>query len=523
MAFSRKLGILLFLTGLAAVVAHLLGWMLPTLGWYYGFGAADESLKKASWWTRHQGEVIGHSLAALTMGLAVLLFLRRPQPNPHTQRQIKRFKSMGRGWVSLLIILGLIGLALLDQLLVGKRAIAVQYEGQWHFPALVEAEIPAETFGGKGKGETNYRELKQRFQQQGGDNWVLMPPVPYDPTTDSDNEIREPLELRDGVHYKQGSNKPYSGLGYRFYADDPGRRFSTQKFRKGVGQGRETFYQRDGDRAVVYQWTDGVRYPEPSMGAERVAEFEDVAATPLYAMTFAPLPPSWKNRHYLGTDSRGWDILAQIFGGLQVVMQAAVIYLLVTYSVGITVGCIMGYFGGSVDIVMQRLIEILANVPFLYVVIIIADRIGRDKITLLTILLVICIFSWISATYYMRTATYREKAKDYVAAARLLGASPARVIFRHILPNSISIVVTLLPFSVAAIITSLTALDFIGFGLPPSYPSWGRLLADGVAHVDTPWIVSSVFVGMVAVLLLITFVGEAIREAFDPKKFTTYR
>ena len=240
-------------------------------------------------------------------------------------------------------------------------------------------------------------------------------------------------------------------------------------------------------------------------------------------MTFAPLPPSWENRHILGTDSRGWDVLAQLYGGLRVVMYAAVIYLLISYSVGITLGCIMGYFGGMVDIGLQRFIEILANIPFLYVVIIIADRIGRDQVTLITILMVICIFSWIGTTYYMRTATYREKAKDYTNAAILLGASPARVIFRHILPNALSILVTLLPFSVAAIITSLTALDFIGFGLPEKYPSWGRLLSDGVTHVDTPWIVSSVFVGMVSVLLLITFVGEAVREAFDPKKFTTYR
>ena len=274
---------------------------------------------------------------------------------------------------------------------------------------------------------------------------------------------------------------------------------------------------------MVYNWNDGVRYPEPSMGLELAAEFEEIETTDLYAMTFAPLPPSWENRHFLGTDSRGWDVLAQLYGGLQVVMQAAVIYLIVTYAIGLTIGCIMGYFGGVVDITLQRFIEILANVPFLYVVIIIADRIGRDRITLVTILLVICIFSWIGTTYYLRTATYREKAKDYVSAARLLGASPLRVIFRHVLPNTISIVVTLLPFSVAAIITSLTALDFIGFGLPEQYPSWGRLLSDGVTYVDKPWIVSSVFVGMVAVLLLITFVGEAIREAFDPKKFTTYR
>ena len=123
----------------------------------------------------------------------------------------------------------------------------------------------------------------------------------------------------------------------------------------------------------------------------------------------------------------------------------------------------------------------------------------------------------------MRTATYREKARDYVAASKLLGASAFRVIFQHILPNAISTIVTLVPFSFAAIAASLTALDFIGFGLPDNYPSWGRTLSDGVSNLDAPWIVTSVFVSMVVLLLLITFIGEAIREAFDPKKFTFYK
>lgn len=520
---SRKLGILLCVLGLAAVVAHLLGWYLPTLGWFYGFESMDADLVKASFWTKNRGDIVGHFLAVATIATGVVIILRPPHANPHTQRQIKRFKSMGRGWTSFLIIIALIMLALFDQALVGKRALAVKYGGAWKFPAFQEENMTEEDFGGVGKEEANYRELKKRFAAEGKGNRVLLPLVPWDPTYDSDNELREQLELRDGLYYKKGSNNPYSGLGYRYYADDETRRFSMQKFRKGLGKGREELYNRTGDLAVVYNWNDGVRYPEPSMGLELAAEFEEIETTDLYAMTFAPLPPSWENRHFLGTDSRGWDVLAQLYGGLQVVMQAAVIYLIVTYAIGLTIGCIMGYFGGVVDITLQRFIEILANVPFLYVVIIIADRIGRDRITLVTILLVICIFSWIGTTYYMRTATYREKAKDYVSAARLLGASPLRVIFRHVLPNTISIVVTLLPFSVAAIITSLTALDFIGFGLPEQYPSWGRLLSDGVTYVDKPWIVSSVFVGMVAVLLLITFVGEAIREAFDPKKFTTYR
>jgi microcin C transport system permease protein len=519
----RKIGLVLLLLGIGAVVAHYLGLALPTLRWFYGFADAKEGLESATWWQKNSAEVIGGILSCLAIVAGAVLLLRRRYSNPHTERQIKRFQSMGRGWVSFRVLLLLVVLAMMDQILVGKRALVVNYEDGWYFPAFAEAPLSKKFFGGSGEEEVNYRELKKRFASASKGNWVLMPPVPYDPTFDSDNELRRPLEVREGLVYREGSKEPYSGLGYCYYPDDLTRRYSMQKYRKGVEQGREELYGRTGDLAVVYDWKNGVRADEPSMGAERVASFADVESTRLYAVTFAPLPPSWESGHYLGTDSRGWDVIAQLFGGLQVVMKAAVIYLIVTYSVGLTLGCLMGYFGGLVDIILQRFIEVLANVPFLYVVIIIADRIGRDRIDLITILLVICIFSWIGASYYMRTATYREKAKDYVAAARLLGASPFRVIFRHILPNAISIVVTLLPFSVAAIITSLTALDFIGFGLPEKYPSWGRLLSDGVTNIDYPWIVSAVFVGMVTVLLLVTFVGEAVREAFDPKKFTTYR
>jgi microcin C transport system permease protein len=117
----------------------------------------------------------------------------------------------------------------------------------------------------------------------------------------------------------------------------------------------------------------------------------------------------------------------------------------------------------------------------------------------------------------------KEKARDYVASARLLGASTGRIIFKHLLPNSIAILVTLAPFEVSAIITSLAALDYLGFGLPPEEPSWGRLLHEGTEDFNYPWIVCSAFVAMTTVLVLVTFVGEAIREAFDPKKFTTYR
>lgn len=234
---------------------------------------------------------------------------------------------------------------------------------------------------------------------------------------------------------------------------------------------------------------------------------------------YPPTPPSFKEQHYLGTDTSGRDILARLFYGFRIVMFGAFIYLVFTYLIGIIIGCAMGYAGGKFDILMQRFIEIWSNIPFLYMVIIVTSII-RPNIGIL--LAIIVLFSWTSMTYYMRTATYKEKSRNYIAAARTLGASNGRIIFRHILPNILSTLVTFIPFSVAAAITALTALDFLGFGLPPPTPSWGELLRQGTSHLSAPWIVTSTFIALVSVLTLVTFIGEAIREAFDPKQYTVY-
>jgi microcin C transport system permease protein len=140
------------------------------------------------------------------------------------------------------------------------------------------------------------------------------------------------------------------------------------------------------------------------------------------------------------------------------------------------------------------------------------------------LLTVMVLFSWTSMTYYMRTETYKEKARDYTAAAKIIGASHTRIIFHHILPNVISTLVTFMPFTIVAAISSITALDFLGFGLPPPTPSLGELLKQGTANLRTaPWIVTSAFVTLVVLLTLVTFIGEAVRESFDPKKFTVYK
>jgi len=251
--------------------------------------------------------------------------------------------------------------------------------------------------------------------------------------------------------------------------------------------------------------------------------FENIA----YEGILRATAPDADRGHYLGTDTTGRDILARLFYGFRTAILFAIAFTALTYLIGISLGCMMGYFGGAFDLLFQRIIEIWSNIPFLYMVIIIfsvipgtysiAARIG----ILLTIMV---LFSWTFMTYYMRTETYREKARDYVAAAKVLGAGSARVIFRHVLPNTISTVVTFIPFTVIAAITYVTALDFLGWGLPPPTPSIGELLKQGTANLTTaPWIVSSAFVALVFILTVVTFIGEAIREAFDPRKFTTYK
>jgi microcin C transport system permease protein len=235
---------------------------------------------------------------------------------------------------------------------------------------------------------------------------------------------------------------------------------------------------------------------------------------------FPPFRPSLKEKHYLGTDKTGRDIVARLLYGFRIAIFFSLILLFANYIIGIAIGCIMGYFGGGFDLIFQRIIEIWSNIPYLYAIIIISSILIPSFFSLLGIMI---FFGWIGITWYMRTATYKEKSREYVLAAKALGASNTRIIFRHIIPNTISLIVTFIPFSIAGAITALTALDYLGFGLPPPTPSWGQLLSEGAEYtIDAVWIGASVIFALVIVLTMVTFIGEAIREAFDPKMHTTY-
>ncbi len=241
--------------------------------------------------------------------------------------------------------------------------------------------------------------------------------------------------------------------------------------------------------------------------------------TDLVGNDFPPLAPSLATRHLLGTDTTGRDVLARLVYGFRIAINFSVVLLLFEYFIGVTIGCLMGFWGGAFDLIFQRIIEVWSNIPTLYVIMIVASIVPPGFWTLLSIMIV---FSWIGITWYMRTATYKENARDYVMAARAIGASSNRIIFRHILPNTVSTIVTFVPFSIAAGVTALTALDYLGFGLPAPTPSWGELLKQGTDNLESSWIVASVVLAMTLVLMLVTFIGEAIREAFDPKVFRIY-
>jgi microcin C transport system permease protein len=343
--------------------------------------------------------------------------------NPLTLKKLKRFRSIKRGYYSFIILFFMIFVSLFAEFFVNSRAIVVKYQGRLFFPTYGDI-IPGARFGLDYVYETNYRDLSRRFQSEANDNWVLMPPIPWNPLEN---------DLREGA------------------------------------------------------------YP--------------------------PFPPDFSRKHYLGTDTVGRDILARLVYGFRIAMLFSLLLLAVNYTIGVSIGSAMGYFGGKFDLFLQRIIEIWSNIPFLYVVIIISSIMVPNFYLLIGIM---TFFGWMGMTWTMRTMTYKEKAREYTLAAKALGASDMRIIFNHIIPNTLSVIVTFAPFAISGGIVALTSLDYLGFGLPPPTPSWGELLQQGWANMGAYWIVGSVIVAMTLTLVTVTFVGEAIREAFDPKLYSTY-
>ena len=228
-----------------------------------------------------------------------------------------------------------------------------------------------------------------------------------------------------------------------------------------------------------------------------------------------PNPAAPSSDNWIGTDDRGRDVFARLIYGFRISVLFGLALTVVGVVIGVLLGGLMGYLGGRFDLISQRIIDVWRSLPELYLLIIFAS-VFTPSIWLLVILL--SLFSWINLSDYVRVEFFRNRGLEYVKAARALGLSDWKMMYRHILPNSLIPVITFLPFQMSAAILSLTSLDFLGLGVPPDTPSLGELLSQGKGNLDAWWISLSTFIVLVGTLLLLTFMGEALRNAFDPRR-----
>lgn len=227
----------------------------------------------------------------------------------------------------------------------------------------------------------------------------------------------------------------------------------------------------------------------------------------------APSPPSSNN--WLGTDDQGRDVLARVIYGFRISVLFALALTLASSVIGVCAGAIQGYYGGRIDLLFQRFIEIWSGLPVLFLLIILASLVQPNFWWLLGIML---LFSWMNLVDVVRAEFLRGRNLEYVRAARALGLSDLRIMYRHVLPNAMIATLTFMPFVFNGAIVTLTALDFLGFGLPPGSPSLGELVAQGKENLHAPWLGVTAFCSLAIMLTLLIFIGEAVRDAFDPRK-----
>ena len=350
---------------------------------------------------------------------------KQPHPIVSTSLYAKRwrkFKSMKRGYWSLLIFVSTYLLSFLLPLVVGNQALVVRHQGEYHFP-LFTGYVPAQELGQNRIGDPNYRMLKEQYKAEDKGDFCVMPIYPYGPKESL-------LELPGTPPHRPGGT------------------------------------------------------------------------------------------HWFGTDDRARDVLSRLLYGYRVSVSFALIVTIFSYLIGVIVGGLLGYYGGTFDILVQRLVELWGAVPFLFMIMIIVTLV-KPSFTLLAVLMIA--WGWMGLTRYVRGEFYREKTKDYVQAAVSMGASDRRIIFKHILPNSLTPIISFGPFAVVGNIGALVSLDYLGFGLPPEEPSWGNMVKVGMANITDWWLVLAPEAAFFLTLLMVVFIGEGIREAFDPKVYSRLR
>jgi microcin C transport system permease protein len=447
--------------------------------------------------------------------------------DPDTRRRLHRFRSIRRGYWAFLILMAAMVLAIFAPYLAESRALAVWHQGRLVLPTFEYR--PMSSFGqtpppgwDSGDIDTDYFRLQREWDTErrlyarelaaagsnpaaravaaarypNRDNFVVMPPIPWNPyqndfwSNEILNEIQQQLD--------SGRRDQAERLALRDGLDD---------LAEAIRSGRTDTPHNDPARPGVHTLTTLAR----SGGLPSIAH---LGAMP-------PTPPDAARRHYLGTDSQGRDVAARLLYGFRISIFFALFLVISSQVVGTAIGSLQGYLGGRFDTLSQRFIEILIAIPFLYVVIVVAALFQPSFWLLLAIM---AAFQWISITFFMRTEMYREKTREYCLAARSYGASHLRIVFRHLLPNCLTPLVTFTPFAIVGAIFALTALDYLGYGLPAPTPSWGELIGQALESENRSklWLTLAPFGALTATLVLVVFIGESVREAFDPKPYARY-
>ena len=447
--------------------------------------------------------------------------------DPITRKRLERFRRIRRGYYSFIILTIAVVLSVFSPYLAESRALLVWHEGRLYLPTF--EYLPMETFGqepppawGMADLETDYLRLQHEWRLErelyereldgvSGDaaalaaledrypnrgHYVVMPPIPWDPYQNDFwyNEI-----LNDVQAFLDAGDVPAAAR--------LARRDRLVQLADGIESG-----------GIERMVTDPELSPTGDLlGLARTGAMPSLAALG----TVPPTPPDFRRRHYLGTDSQGRDVASRLLYGFRISVFFALFLVLIGQTVGTVVGSLQGYLGGRFDILSQRFIEVLIAVPFLYVVIIMAALFAPTFWMLLGIM---ALWQWIAITFFMRTEMYREKTREYCLAARSYGASHLRIIFRHLLPNCLTPLVTFTPFAVVGAIFALTGLDYLGYGLPAPTPSWGELIDQAlqVENRDKLWLILAPFGALTITLVLVVFIGESVREAFDPKRYARY-
>lgn len=386
-----------------------------------------------------------------------LQFWRGVELSPLNRRRWDNFKANRRGYWSLWIFGVLFVLSLFAEFIANDRPIIMSYKGEILTPVFVD--YPEEKFGGF-LAVTDYRDpvIIKEIEENG---WAIWPPIAYSyDTINKDYPTRARsdgscTQTKDGVEVA-------SGIGF----------------------------------PAPPQWASSVKLCEAD--PEQLARYHALG-----------------NTNWLGLDDQGRDVLARIIYGFRVSVIFGLILTILSSIIGIAAGAVQGYFGGRVDLIFQRFLEIWSSIPELYVLLIISSVLIPGFWTLLIVLLA---FQWTGLVGIVRAEFLRGRNFEYIRAARALGLSDTTIMRKHLLPNAMVATLTFLPFKLSGSVALLTALDFLGLGLPPGSPSLGELLLQGKKYLDAPWLGLSGFILVALMLSLLIFIGEAVRDALDPRK-----